>query len=291
MARLYKSSDQYTSQKGSTWYEAISDKPVSNEFGSNRGYPVARMNVMVTKSTADPNWNMRENLTIDNDEVRARYDQVSKETGIQDIHRVSSGRMLTEAYNAVRSAETLAALKGTDRILKMYGTANAENLIKENVPARHEAGIQYAKSIRNIKNLSSQLFDVTPQKAEVWSAFSHSSMRHMIPLMGALAHQEYGELTSSDDLSQHSSRLTKHAQAKGLPVKTHERNKDAKIKNAYTFDDTNMVSWGGGPTNLDSVEVPGGIRSAKMAYKALRGVQSAKTSSPQFEQLRLPGME
>lgn len=287
MARIYKSENEY----GAKWYEAISDKPVSNEFGDNRGYPVARMGVFTSQAKAEPNWNMRSKYYNPSNPRRTQYDQVSKDTGISNIGQVSSGSMETEVNNAVLNADHLAALKGTDRILKTYGTASADNLIKENVPARREAGIQYAKSIRNIKNLSSQLFDVTPQKAEVWSAFSHSRMRHMIPLMGALVYQEHGDLTASNDLSRHSSRLTKHAQAKGLPLQTSKGNEKAEITNSYSFDDPMMVSWEGQPTNIGSKEIPNGMRSAKMAYKALRGVQSAKTSSPQFEQLRLPGME
>lgn len=289
MARIYKSSNEY----GTHWYEAISDTPISNEHGDNRGYPKARMAVVTTQSSAEPNWNFKEIPKTPSERVRDVNKRIGKETGVPDIASVNHGRMRELTNLAYSNAEHIEALKDADRRIKsnVYISPVNQGYLNENRAARRDSGINYAKSIRSINNLSSQLFDVQPQKAEVVSAFTHSKMRHMIPLMGALAYQEHGELTASSDLSRHSSRLTKHAQEKGLPVQTHRDNKEARITNGYYFDDNNMISWTGKPDTITSVEVPNGIRSAKMAYKALRGIQSAKASSPQFEQLRLPGME
>lgn len=162
-----------------------------------------------------------------------------------------------------------------------YPTANMSVAI---TPPKEEVNSDF--------NETSELFHNTPQKAEVYNAFTHSKMRHIIPIMGALAHQEHGMLTAGGSLSPYSSEIVKNAQEKGLPVKSSVHNPTALATNDYTFNDKGFTSHSGQPDFATASQyTPQQIRSAKMHYKQLRGHSSAKSTSPQFEQLQLPGME
>lgn len=84
------------------------------------------------------------------------------------------------------------------------------------------------------------LFSETP--AEISSAFSHTSMRHSVPMLLAMAKREFPDVRPSSNLSPYSSRLTRKALDKGL-VNPNDINPEAEIRNSADFDDTgNVVS-------------------------------------------------
>lgn len=85
------------------------------------------------------------------------------------------------------------------------------------------------------------LFATYPESHVINAAFSDPSMRHHIPILGAMAHMDINadggnrKLTASNDLSALSSALTRNAIKKGLPVETHELNPDAEVSNTFAF--------------------------------------------------------
>ena len=138
------------------------------------------------------------------------------------------------------------------------------------------------------------MFTPEPASTEVRGAFAHTSMKAHIPVMGAYLHQKYGDLTASDDLSEHSSRMTEHAEKLGLPVKRSEENPDLDVTNSYDFDNRDMVSSATPFSTPSTKRIPDEtMKSAKQHYKELRGIgkNTPKPLSNQFSQPQLPGME
>lgn len=264
------------------YYYAISDNGSEpDEFGDRR-YPYAQVEIHSRRPDATTNFN----FSSDDTSPRGQYhpdtehgqDLVNKDLGMPNAHKYLRGDLKYNHYQASEYAQRAA-----DRGLSPR--------------YRRQAGIDYAKSIQNLKNSMSEMFTTTPEKHTVNSAFSHSSMRHTVPIILAHAHQNLGSLTASDDLSEHSSRMVKRAREKGFPVNLSEDNPDADVTNDYTFSDDSNVTSLNNPENyrkLSNAEV----RSAKMHIRTMRGKglsapnQSTPSHmSPQFEQLRLPGME
>jgi hypothetical protein len=171
--------------------------------------------------------------------------------------------------------------------------ARNRNISKNNASwskRRRLSGIEYAKNIKEIKRGTSQLFTPTPATTKVDAAFSHTSMRTTVPIIGAYFHQKYGDLTASDDLSEHSSRMARHAERMGLPIKRNKDNPDLEVTNNFDFRDvresrTEMnESWDRIPDAT--------MHSAKEHYKEIRGLKKTpKPLSSQFNQLQFPGME
>ena len=133
--------------------------------------------------------------------------------------------------------------------------------------------------------------------ATVSDAFTHSKMRHHIPLLLAMAHRDNPVLQPSDDLSIHSSPLAKRGIALGV-VQPNVVNPNADVKNSITFDDQ-MYTMSGDTLkgNIKHVytEVPEEevAASKKHLRDILRPPQKERKTvlkSPQFDQ-QLPGME
>jgi hypothetical protein len=142
---------------------------------------------------------------------------------------------------------------------------------------------------------SNELFTTEPDTLQVSSVFSHTKMRHTVPIMAAHLHQQFNlPITADDDLSKHSSSMVQHAQKIGLPVVGGSRNPKAVPTNDFTFSDYQFTAM------HDEKPLPGftripeqEIKSAKHHFRELRSIGRAtpKPLSPQFDQPRLPGME
>lgn len=147
---------------------------------------------------------------------------------------------------------------------------------------------------------ASELFEHRPADVEINTAFSHTKMRHTVPIMASYLHQKYGDLTVSEDLSVHSSRLATHAKKLNLPIKSYDEDEDDSeayfdVTNDYDFEDSEMeIPYV--PRGFKEIK-PETIAGAKQHYKELRGITKPKAQparqhmGPQFTQPQFPGME
>jgi hypothetical protein len=280
MAKYYSDKSGY----GNDTYEevvAVNDKP--NSKGEHK---VAKMTVRHRPAEERENFNQLENPTIANRNYSDRThgeQKVYSDTGY-DYHELAGNLGWDHTY-ASRHAERLKEYRD-----------NPDH--PEAKQYRRYTGISYAKEIRTIRKGTSQMFTPDPASTNVAGAFSHSTMRHTVPMMASYFHQKYGSLTADADLSEHSVRMTQHAEKLGLPVSRHRENEDLDVTNNYSFDDEDMTM---SSSHLKSVKKQSGwtqipdstMRSAKQHYKELRGIgkNTPKPLSNQFSQPQLPGME
>lgn len=282
MIRYFKRQYPGTPENQVFAYEAISDVPLRDAAGKEAGYPRAEMSVSRTTGTSNPNFNFRYDTgRFTRDPIGERrkeaYNKITQETGI-DLKTVASDKVANLVSNTA-----------DNYVNKLMADENDTN--RSNRQSRRQ-GLEYAKGISELRKQSSELFNTTAPSTSVYSAFSHSKMRHTIPIMGALAHQEHGELTASGSLSTHSSKVVKNAMSKGLPIKGTEYNPNADQTNEYDFDDRSNTMSSPNTTFYNGTEyTPDEIKQAKMHYRQLRGLNSAKNTSPQFQQMQLPGIE
>jgi len=87
-----------------------------------------------------------------------------------------------------------------------------------------------------ISPYTTEFFTHKPASTMIDLAFSDPSLRHTMPTIGAYFANKYGNLTASGNLSQHSSKLTRNAIAKGLPITTSASNPDANVTNQHDLD-------------------------------------------------------
>ena len=274
MAKYYSDKSNY----GNDTYEevvAINEKP-----NSEGRHNVAKMTVRHRAAEERENFNQLENTT-----------RITRTPSEQKVYNATgydydelTGNTAWDHHFAERHARSLAEY-------------SAEPNSEEAKNYRRHTGIQYAKQIRNIRQNTSQMFTPEPASTTVAGAFSHSTMRHTVPMMASYFHQKYGSLTADADLSEHSVRMTQHAEKLGLPVSRHRDNENLSVTNDYSFDDDDMSY---SPSHLKVVQKQSGwkeipdstMRSAKEHYKEIRGLKKTpKPLSSQFSQLQLPGME
>lgn len=184
----------------------------------------------------------------------------------------------------------------------------SESKFKDNPNNSHirqtlrQSGIDYAKNYSKLQSALPQpteLFTHIPGQTVVHEAFSDPSMRATIPIMGAYFHQKYGTLTASSDLSEHSSKMVRHAKKLDLPVVTHGANPSAVRSNDLGFmrmnaDYTDRMIGYSSLTKKEELS-PEEVASAKKHYRTIRGIgksqEEPKSLGPQFQQPKLPGME
>jgi hypothetical protein len=272
MTKYYSDKTPYSGRVNYEEVHAISDRP--NARGM---YPRATMTVRHSPAREHENFKQLEDNT---DITRSQaHQQVYDETGFD--RGELTDRTEDHYHSAVQSARQLNEYRKdpTSGMAKGY---------------RRYAGINYAQSIREVKRGTSQFFTSEPASAEVRGAFAHTSMKAHIPVMGAYFHQKYGDLTASEDLSEHSSRMAEHAEKLGLPVKRSEDNPELDVTNSYGFNNSDMVSSATPFSTSSTKRIPDEtMRSAKQHYKELRGIgkNTPKPLSGQFSQPQLPGME
>lgn len=141
-----------------------------------------------------------------------------------------------------------------------------------------------------------ELFRTQNPVTTIYGTFAHSSMRHTIPIMLSYDHMLHNNpYVASSNISKHSQKMLTHAKELGLPVQSSPLNQSNSVMNNMDFNDEGMVNetkdrYG----YINEKEIPAeSMQEAKKHYKALRPSRrsTSKVMSPQFEQLRLPGME
>ncbi len=140
------------------------------------------------------------------------------------------------------------------------------------------------------KDGAETLFEEIPPVVD--AAFSDTSMRHTVPTLLAMAHNQEGPLTATHDLSKHSSKLVKKAVSMGV-AKTHRDNPSAEATNTLGFTET--FTNDKNLQQLGAVAVPQeDVARAKQTVRSLLRPQKERMNvlhGPQFQQLQLPGME
>lgn len=258
---------------------AIGDKPVAG-FVSSERYPHAYLGAVVTPGSTSPNFNLVDERkpTLDEHE-----EKVSKEIGI-DNPRDLSPTLQNTFWRTSNKAKQLKSSREYPGMGSFYP---------------RQLGIEYAKGISKLKKGTSELFTTTPETAYVSSAFSHSSMRQHIPILGAYLHQQHGNIDVSGDLSKHSSGLVEHLQEKGYPIKL-ESGEKPRATNGISFNDNGHTLSRLQIEDLEKagqVISPGEIASAKQHFRTIRKGQKlsqqfdALLEQSQGEQLKFPGME
>ena len=260
-------------------YEAIADKPEMIKLGDEEhpNYPFARMAVHRTAPSTSTNWNFRDEPSDWAKNYPKPAAIVDKAVGVPNLEKHLSGRLGNIYETTVYAADSLR---------------NEKDINSKEDHRAH--GIEYAKGIRELKKGTSELFSSTPEEVTVTSAFSHTKMRHAVPIMAAMAHQQWGSLTASADLSPHSSRMVKKAKELNLPIKTSEENPRAEVTNSYFFHDPENVQWEHHSIYSDFKEIPSEqVQSARKHLKDIRSLSKPKPKAmgPQFTQMQLPGME
>ena len=257
---------------------AISDTP-----SKDGRYLKAQIQATHLPERTVPNFRFRQPTDYPSNprELNPNQQTVAKDTGITDPSESLSAENRVKFDAAESSAEAL-------RVAQSSG----------NNAGRRKAGIDYAKNVRSLRKSTSELFSTTPAQTVVGGAFSHKSMRHTIPLMGAYLHQQHGNITASSDLSEHSSKLVENLQEKGYPVSV-QGGKKPRATNPIDFNDsTNTVH----PAEIPSIQATSQelstdeVSSAKKHFKEIRHGQKlgsqfdAHLPKPQGEQLKFPGM-
>lgn len=278
MAKYYLNRKKTASGDVYDGYEAIADNPDSSmsQSGAYPRYPSARMTVHRTGPSTSTNWNFDKEPS---DWAKSHTNPaatVDKAVGVPNLGQHISGRLGNIYKTTVYAADVFS---------ERYNYSRED---------RRDYGLEYARGIRDLRKGTSELFSSKPEEATVTSAFSHTKMRHTIPIMAAMAHQQWGTLTASEDLSPHSSRLVKKAKELNFPIKTSEENPKADITNSYGFYDSENVQWEHhGPYSGFKEITEDQVRSAKQHLRDIRSLAKPKPKAmgPQFTQMQLPGME
>lgn len=282
MAKYYVNKDKYPVGTDHVYF-SVSDNPdAATAERPLKYHPSATLTVRHYPSSATPRFDFTRDYDLPATVSKDIRQKVNKDIGISDADRVLEGRALSNYQFAAHAADRTVT---AHRMAKDDGNPNVKDL------ARKE-GIDYAKQVRNIRNQPNELFETDPGSATVVHATSHSRMRHTIPLMAAHAHQKFGELTASEDLSPHSSRMVHHAKKLNLPISTDAYNANAEVTNSMDFDDVDNRLFRGELSEHFERIPDEEMASAKKYYKNLRraGKSQPTNMGPQFEQLRLPGM-
>jgi hypothetical protein len=139
-----------------------------------------------------------------------------------------------------------------------------------------------------------ELFTTEPRKTTITSAVFDPSLKHAMPIVGAMVHQEHGiPITADESLSTASSKLARNAQKKGLPVIGHEGNPTFKQNNYASGGDFYFSDQEEQDEVMDGfVEIhPDKVREAKNHLRGLLGREPKQHMSQQFKDVPLPGME
>jgi hypothetical protein len=147
------------------------------------------------------------------------------------------------------------------------------------------------------------LFVETPETIHVTSMFAHPQTRAVVPSLMARMHLDYpnAKLVADASLSKHSSRLSRHGKALGLPVEGSSFNPSMEPSNEIDYPEGDRLNEAPFVTSAKNVSRPNVIPAHEMqearnfVRQKLRDKREASRPkphlSPQFDQPRLPGME
>lgn len=263
-------------------YRAVGSDRVKTIYGYDE-HPLAFVTASYQPGNVTPNFDFREQRS----ENRLRDDEtIDKNVGVSQFRNSLSNEM-NDIYRYAKNSQDI--LQRDRRSLENYG----EGAFDKKYHRMH--GIEYAKNIRALRQGTSELFTTGPNSLNVHSAFSHTSMRHTVPIMVSHLHQKYNApIVADNSLSVHSSKMVRNAKEKGLPVVGHQLNRKAKATNDMSFNDAENTSPNPEWALTGYEQIPEHeIKSAKYHIRELRSVGRAtpKPLSPQFDQPKLPGME
>ena len=182
---------------------------------------------------------------------------------------------------------------------------DAENIIRrlnsDNPQKQAWAEQRYDKAVNDWQNphfYPEKLFEHKPSSMTIDSMFSDPSMRSSAMTLAALAKRRTGAqvVRASDDLSEFSSRLTKSAMERGLPVVTHPHNPDARITNMGDLIEQSTPSEFINEENYGPLvpvhEVEAAKRDLREMLRPQKTVRNAQpVTSKGLSQQFLPGME
>lgn len=306
MAKYYT----YNDPSGKETIASISDKP--DVEGS---YPAAYMSAKVTRPQESPNFDNSPDEPSHN--RSPRINKISRNLGVSVDYLRSLSNNNFDLLNAIHDATHNASSVSYVRENMPYNNPIPENasdsekkrMQRDNDLARQRLrgeSISYAKNFKILKDAvdahrPTELFTHRPGRVEIQEAFSHPAMKHTVPIMGAYFHHRYGEIIASDDLSQHSSRMVKKAQEKGLPVSTPDENPNAEVTNNLDFSPLDKAylqrQLYNGNSDFEVAEIPKQhIADAKRHYRDIsRSQRKTSPLSNQFDgfhaQDQFPGME
>ena len=277
MARYYKKSFELLDKYDSYMVTGKED---------SRGFtPAANLEVTSTRERNYPNFDFsKEGFTHD---IWSSYDPfstVTKNTG------------LSSHYLSEQILNNMDGRNSNNGDLISKTVSDAEDHESYDNDRKWKTGIEYAKSVSKLKKTvrPTELFTTEPRKTTITSAVFDPSLKHAMPIVGAMVHQEHGiPITADESLSTASSKLARNAQKKGLPVMGHEGNP--------TFQQNNYASGGDfyfsdqeeqDEVMDDFVEIhPDKVREAKNHLRGLLGREPKQHMSNQFKNVPLPGME
>jgi type III secretion system FlhB-like substrate exporter len=281
MAKYYRKQTNYANNWNVESYQAIGSERVKTIYGYDE-YPTAHVSGSYQPGNSTPNFDFREKRS---DSLLRDDETVDKNVGIPEF-RNSLSREMSDLYRYAINSQNI--LKQSRYGLETYG----KSAFDRGYHRTH--GIEYAKNIRALRQGTSELFTTEPDSLHVHSAFSHTSMRHAVPIMVSHLHQKRNApIVADNSLSKHSSKMVKNAKEKGLPVVGHPLNPEAKATNDISFNDAEYTTPNPHPL-AGYVQIPEHeIKAAKQHFRELRSIGRAtpKPLSPQFDQPQLPGME
>jgi hypothetical protein len=155
----------------------------------------------------------------------------------------------------------------------------------------------------NIHFHPQKLFTEVPSSITIGTMFADPSMTHSAMTLAAIAKRDLGaeKIISSDSLSSYSSKLTRNAIKKGLPVEPNMANPKAKVTNASTMNprsvsmesDEEFYDHIGGPIQaIPHEQVKAARQDLRDMLRANRPVRNNTPVTPKGLSAQfLPGME
>lgn len=149
---------------------------------------------------------------------------------------------------------------------------------------------------------SGKLFEESPGEVHVTGAFFDKRIRHAFPTMGALIKNDYPgkSIVASKDLSKHSASIAKKFAKMGV-IEPSEENPDFYQTNTYEFEDMASENplfveqtYKNSTKKVNERDILGARDTLRGVLKSNREVKRPRSSeklSPQFEQLKLPGID
>lgn len=176
---------------------------------------------------------------------------------------------------------------------------------QEDARSYSRAGIQMARDYQKFKQMDQEgqvsrpttLFEYHPPSVYFNSLFAHSTMKVPAMKLLGLAIQDHpnARLVASGDLSEHSSRLSKHAVDLGVPLTSPNLDEAFAQTNTYTFSDKKYEQEVS--TGYHAYGEPIPKKEVSSAYQHMKGLLGRNKLSKQFDQVQpdphpqLPGME
>lgn len=267
-----------------TKYTAVSEKPQVN--GVSTDYPKAEIQVSHTPEQYSAIW--------------------ANKTGIPAVDHVNSNlggfsnaylvHLVTNRHHG--AADNLLSARSRYEDEYYYHNRDEDHWTVKGAKERLDQALEAFNATPEAS--PETLFATSPEQHVIDKAYADPSMKHTIPMLGAMAHMDINKdggshkLIASHSLSSYSSPLTQNAVKRGLPIQTHEHNPEALVRNQEVF--RNMAA---SPNEMDtrykqskalSETQVGEIRSHLKGMLRGEPIRNVTVNAPKFRQPTLPGM-